>query len=124
MSGIGKAMRLCLALGVLLVVASPAPATASGDESAPRTLEVTVTDEGYQPARFELVAGEPVRLAFRNEADMACAATVHSEDLGIPRTQLPKGETTVIELKPQRAGEFTFACGMDMMKGAVVVSAK
>jgi plastocyanin domain-containing protein len=124
MNGIGKSMRMFSALLALLAVGSTAPSTASNDETEPRKIEITVTDEGYQPSRIELAAGEPVRLAFRNEADMACAATVHSEDLGIPTTQLPKGETTVIEVKPETSGEFTFACGMGMIKGTVVVATR
>jgi plastocyanin domain-containing protein len=89
----------------------------------PRTVEVTVTDDGYQPARIELVAGEPARLAFHNEADSSCAASVRSEALGIETTDLPKGETTVIEVTPQKAGEYTFTCGMGILEGAVIVEA-
>ena len=109
-----------LVLGVLSLAWAP-PAVAEG--GAPATIEITVTDRGYEPARIELAAGEPVRLAFRQEADLECAATVRSEALGIEPTELPKGETTVIEVTPEKAGEFTFACGMGMLKGTVVVEA-
>lgn len=109
-----------LVLGVLSLTWAPL-AAAEGD--APATIEITVTDRGYEPARIELAAGEPVRLAFRQEADSECAATVKSEALGIEPTELPKGETTVVEVTPEKAGEFTFACGMGMLKGTVVVEA-
>lgn len=109
-----------LVLGVLSLAFAP-PAVAEG--GSPPTIEITVTDRGYDPARIEVAAGEPVRLAFRQEADSECAATVKSEALGIEPTELPKGETTVIEVTPAKGGEFTFACGMGMLKGTVVVEA-
>ncbi|HVS64646.1 MAG TPA: cupredoxin domain-containing protein [Thermoanaerobaculia bacterium] len=111
-----------LAAFLLAGVVTAPPATAA-DSEEPKTIEITVTDKGYEPSRIKLTAGEPVRLAFLNEADMECAATVQSEALAIPKTKLPKGETTVIAIEPEKAGEYTFACGMGMFKGAVLVAA-
>jgi plastocyanin domain-containing protein len=34
---------------------------------------------------------------------------------------LPLNEPVVIEFTPERAGEVSFACGMNMLKGTVVV---
>lgn len=96
---------------------------AAAETADPRTVEITITDSGYEPSRVELAAGEPVRLAFTNRADMACAASVKSEALGIETTELPKGETTVVEVKPEKAGAYTFTCGMGMTKGTLVVEA-
>lgn len=118
--------NLSRALAAILLIgglAAAAPSAFAADAQGPRTIEITITDDGYEPSRIEVAAGEPVRLAFHNEADMECAATVHSEALDIPRTELPKGETTVVAIEPEKAGEFTFACGMGMMKGAVLVTA-
>ena len=109
---------LLLVLGALSLASAP---PAASEEGAPAKIEITVTDRGYEPSRIEVAAGEPVRLAFRQEADLECAATVRSEALGIEPTELPKGETTVIEVTPETAGEFTFACGMGMLKGTVLV---
>ena len=113
--------RVPSALLILAVLSLTSAPPAAADERAPETIEITVTDRGYEPSRIELATGEPVRLAFRQEADSECAASVKSEDLGIEPTELPKGETTVIELTPKEAGEFTFACGMGMLQGTVVV---
>lgn len=110
----GAILGACaLALTVLLPLAAGA--------AEPRTVEITVTDRGYEPARIELAAGETVRLAFHQRAKSSCAHSVKSPELGIETTDLPAGETTVIEITPDEAGEFTFACGMDMLEGAVIV---
>ena len=112
-----------LGLAVALVLATAWPASAHDgkhDEETP-TIEISLRNSGYEPARIELAAGKPVRLAFRNEATSTCATSVESEELGIARTALPKGETVVVELTPREAGEYTFACAMGMVKGTVGV---
>ena len=106
---------------VALLVLSAPPAGAASDDV--RTVEITVTDRGYEPSLIELTAGEPVRLAFRQEAKSECAHSVKSADLAIETTALPPGETTVVEITPEESGEFTFACGMGMLKGTLIVEA-
>jgi plastocyanin domain-containing protein len=40
------------------------------------------------------------------------------------RRRLPEGKPVTIELGPLTAGRYEFRCGMDMIRGAVVVQAK
>jgi P-type Cu+ transporter len=40
--------------------------------------------------------------------------------LGISR-QLPAFKTTPIQFTPDQAGEFTFTCGMNMVRGKLIV---
>src|SRR5262245_46196246 len=107
------------AILTLASVVHAAPAASPATE--PRTIEIHVSDEGYEPAKFEVNAGETRRLAFTSSTDADCTGTVQSKDLGIPTTHLQKGKRTVIEIKPDKAGEFTFACAMGMISGTVVV---
>ena len=111
------------AVGVIvaLLAAGSAASCAAEDAKEPRTIDIKVTDQGYEPARVELTAGERVRLAFHSETDSACQGTVQSKDLGIKSTTLPKGKTTVIEIAPKEAGEYSFACAMAMIRGTVIV---
>lgn len=113
-----EAARALAILG-LLVAGTSSPSAGAADE--PRTIQIIVTDQRYEPSRIELEAGKPVRLAFEEKAQMDCARTVESKELGIPRTELPPGKITVVEITPHQTGEFTFACGMGMLKGTVVV---
>lgn len=41
-------------------------------------------------------------------------------DFGV-HTNLPMGEEYVVEITPEQAGEFGFACGMNMMHGKMIV---
>jgi hypothetical protein len=42
-------------------------------------------------------------------------------DLGVEKTDLPLGEAVTIEVTPEEAGTFRFACGMDMVRGTILV---
>jgi len=35
--------------------------------------------------------------------------------------KLPVGETVLVEFTPNEAGEISFACGMDMLRGKLIV---
>lgn len=83
--------------------------------------EVTIqVGSQFSPASITVPQGQPVRLAFHRGSDPTCADEVVFPDLNI-RTKLPENQTTIVELPPQNAGTLNFACGMDMMKGQLVV---
>ncbi len=86
---------------------------------APQEIKVTVKGE-YSPDRIVLKKGRPVRLLFFREDDSECTAQVVIPDLKVKQDLAVKKETAV-EFVPEKEGEFTFACGMDMMKGKLVV---
>jgi Cu+-exporting ATPase len=77
---------------------------------------------GYAPDRIEVRQGVPVRLNFDRQETGDCTSRVVFADFGINRT-LPAFATTTIDLVPDRAGEFGFACGMNMVHGTLVVTA-
>ena len=87
--------------------------------SAVQEIKVTVKGE-YSPDRIVVKKGRPVRLLFYREDDSECTAQVVIPDLKVKRDLALKQET-VVEFVPDKEGEFTFACGMDMMKGKLVV---
>lgn len=75
---------------------------------------------GYTPDRIVVRQGKPVRINFRREETSGCSEQVILSDFGIVR-DLPAFETTPVEFTPGKAGEFTFTCGMNMMRGRIVV---
>lgn len=86
--------------------------------------EVKVTVKGgYAPDLIVVKEGQPVRLNFYRDETSSCSEQVVFGDFGIAR-DLPAFKTTPVEFTPEKAGEFTFACGMNMMRGKVVVEAK
>lgn len=75
---------------------------------------------GYTPDTIVLERGRPARLRFRREETSACSEMVVFGDFG-KSARLPAGEVVTIELMPDRAGRFEFACQMGMLRGALVV---
>ncbi len=83
-------------------------------------VKVTVSKNGYEPSEIKLEKGKPVKLAFYRAAAENCGGEVVFSKLNITR-KLPVGETVLVEFTPEEAGEISFACGMNMMKGKVLV---
>jgi plastocyanin domain-containing protein len=75
---------------------------------------------GYEPDVIVVEKGRPVRLDFYRDETAACSDTVVFGDFGIARP-LPAFRTTPVEFTPHREGEFTFTCGMNMMRGKLIV---
>jgi plastocyanin domain-containing protein len=64
--------------------------------------------------------GRPVSLLFYREDDSECTAQVLIPELKVKQKLAVKQETAV-EFVPEKDGQFAFACGMDMMKGKLIV---
>src|SRR6266511_1665787 len=84
-----------------------------------QTATVEVTDKGFEPPSLKLKAGAPAKVTFVRKTDATCAKEVVIKEYKIER-KLPLNEPVTVEFTP-RKGEFTFACGMDMIKGKLVV---
>jgi plastocyanin domain-containing protein len=84
-----------------------------------REVRITVKG-GYSPDVVVVKQGRPVRLDFYRDETASCSEQVVFGDFGIAR-DLPAFKTTSIELTPQQPGEFTWTCGMNMLRGKLVV---
>jgi len=83
--------------------------------------EVRITVKGgYTPDTVVVQAGKPVRLQFYRDETADCSERIVFEDFGIDAA-LPAFQTTDIEFTPAQPGEFRFRCGMNMLKGLLVV---
>ena len=83
-------------------------------------VRVTVTETSFDPQRITLRAGVPARITFTRTSDKTCATEVVFPSLNI-RRELPLNVPVTIEFTPDKAGEIAFACGMNMLRGTVVV---
>ena len=72
------------------------------------------------PASFNVQAGKPVRLNVTRDEKPTCGdvLTIPSQNISKP---IPVNQVTTIEFTPQKAGDLEFTCGMNMMKGKIVV---
>lgn len=83
--------------------------------------EIKVTVKGgYSPDVIVVKQGVPVKLDFYRDETASCSEQVVFGDFGIAR-DLPAFKTTSIEFTPAKAGEFSFVCGMNMLRGKLIV---
>lgn len=88
-------------------------------QSGAQEIKITVKG-GYSPDVVVVRAGKPVRLDFYRDETASCSERVVLGDFGIAR-DLPAYKTTRVEFMPDKPGEFTFTCGMNMMRGKLIV---
>jgi plastocyanin domain-containing protein len=84
-----------------------------------QTVEITV-DGGYKPAVVELERGVKANLVFIRKDKSSCFEEVVLPDFGV-RTHLPVDKPFTITVNPDKAGEYKYACGMNMFFGKVIV---
>ncbi|MGI8787724.1 MAG: cupredoxin domain-containing protein [Pyrinomonadaceae bacterium] len=94
-------------------------ASAETNEAGIQEIKVTVKG-GYSPDVIVVKQGVPVRLDFYRDETSSCSEQVVFGDFGIAK-DLPAFKTTPIEFTPEKSGEFTFACGMNMLRGKLIV---
>jgi plastocyanin domain-containing protein len=94
---------------------------AKAGESGVQEIRVMVKG-GYDPDVIVVKQGKPVRLDFYRDETASCSEQVIFGDFGIAR-DLPAFKTTPVQFTPQTPGEFTFTCGMKMMRGKLIVDA-
>ena len=107
-------------IGALLIAAATLSIAAfSQTQDSAQATTVAVTDKGFEPSSLKLKAGAPVKVTFVRKTDETCAKEVVIKDYNIRRA-LPLNEAVTVEFTP-RKGEFSFACGMNMLKGKLIV---
>ncbi|HEV7643503.1 MAG TPA: cupredoxin domain-containing protein [Pyrinomonadaceae bacterium] len=83
-------------------------------------IRVTVSKEGFTPKAIEVKAGQQVTLAFIRIDQENCGTEVEFPGLNLKK-DLPLGKVVTIDIPAEKPGEFNFACGMNMLKGIVMV---
>jgi plastocyanin domain-containing protein len=111
---------LALIAGIVWFFFGPRAAVgAEVSEAGVQEIKVTVKG-GYAPDVIVVKTGQPVRLNFYRDETAACSEQIIFGDFGIAR-DLPAFKTTPVEFTPDKTGEFTFTCGMNMMRGKLIV---
>ena len=71
---------------------------------------------GYNPSKFTIKKGVPVKWIVTSESIYSCASSIVSQQLGI-RTSLKLGEN-IFEFTPTQVGTIRFSCSMGMYTGS------
>ncbi|MQA87447.1 MAG: heavy metal translocating P-type ATPase [Streptosporangiales bacterium] len=82
-------------------------------------IEITVKG-GYSPDLIRVRQGVPVRLRFDRRESGECTSRVVFPDFGV-NASLPAFGKATVEFTPEHPGDFGFACGMNMVRGRLVV---
>jgi plastocyanin domain-containing protein len=85
-----------------------------------QTARIEINAQGYQPASVKLRPGVRARLTFVRTTDATCVRDIVLPDLGL-RRELPLNQPVVVSFVPKQRGSFTFVCGMNMMRGELIV---
>lgn len=75
---------------------------------------------GYSPSKIVLQKGVPAELDFYRKDPSSCLERVVFPEMGI-NEKLPQNQTYKIKIDTSKAGEYDFACGMNMFHGKVVI---
>ena len=89
-------------------------------ERAPGGAVTIRVEGGYDPDTVIAPRGRPLRLLFERREESPCSDEIVFPDFGI-RRRLAAHATTEIVITPDRAGEYPFSCGMNMLHGKIVV---
>jgi len=85
-----------------------------------RTVSIKVSGGTYEPAAVNVKKGEPVRLRFTRDEKPTCGDVLVIPSLNIKET-IPVNDYVSIDITPEKTGDLEFTCGMNMMKGTIVV---
>jgi plastocyanin domain-containing protein len=102
-----------LLMPALAVNAAPPPAPAG------KTVEMSVTDKGFEPAVVKVKKGEPVTLVITRKTDKTCATEIVIDEEKIS-TKLPLGKPVTVTFTPKKAGDIKYGCAMGKMIGGVL----
>jgi RND family efflux transporter MFP subunit len=103
-----------------LPLPAPLQNPASRQSAPPSQYDIAVTPNGFEPARISVPPNVAIQLRFTRKTDQTCATALSVPSLKL-KQELPLNVPVTVRLPPSATGEIEFTCGMNMLKGTVVV---
>ena len=88
--------------------------------SGPSEIQVTVTDNGFEPKNVVIKKGQEAVLVMTRKSQNTCATEAVFTETG-KKYDLPLNQPVRIDLTGASPGTLHYACGMDMEHGTVVI---
>jgi plastocyanin domain-containing protein len=85
-----------------------------------QNVRVELKENGYQPVNFRLRRNILARVTFIRKIEDECGKEIIIPAYNIRRT-LPLNQPVTVSFTPRKAGTFGFACGMNMLRGKLIV---
>jgi plastocyanin domain-containing protein len=95
---------------------TPSPVASSGVQE----VQLVVTDAGFQPAEVAVAKDRPIRLTVTRKTNQTCATEIVFKEIDVKK-DLPLDQAVTIDLPAQQSGTLNYACGMNMIKGSLIV---
>jgi len=105
-------------------MAPPAPIEISSNANGVQELTLVITPGGYNPLRFAVKKGIPVRLIFRQLGQVGCGNELMFPSDSNNRVSLTlknPQDQVVYEFTPTQNGQFQFFCSHQMYRGVMTV---
>jgi plastocyanin domain-containing protein len=80
-----------------------------------------LVDGGYTPNIITVQVGKPVKLNFLRQDPSSCLEQVLLPDFN-QALNLTLNQATSVEILPEKPGEYTFTCGMNMYRGVIIAT--
>jgi plastocyanin domain-containing protein len=102
-------------------VAPPGASTAPATAGAP--IAITVTPDGFEPSHITVKQGVETQLVFTRKTEETCAKDViiSVDDTQQIHKDLPMDTAVAVSVTFPKAGELSYACGMNMVTGVITV---
>lgn len=79
-----------------------------------------LVEGGYKPDRISIPFGQTTKLVFERKDSNSCLEEVVLADFKIKKA-LPMNEKVIVEITPDKKGEFDFSCAMGMFHGKLII---
>ena len=92
----------------------------SADQTHKLQTATIIVDGGYKPNVISLNLGKPAQITFIRKDPTSCLEEIIMPDFGIAE-KLAVNKPFTITIQPNKAGSFTYTCGMRMFSGHIEV---
>lgn len=113
--------RFLLLNSLLLLIFACGTVSTEAKQRKIKTVRINISQQGYAPAYVRVRRGQTVRLVFYRADHNNCGEELVFPALNIKR-EIPVRRPVVVTLTPRRTGEISFACGMNMYRGKILVT--
>ena len=85
-----------------------------------QSVTVKITSKGYEPKSLVLKRDVPAVVTFIRQTGKTCGTEVVIPEYKISQP-LPLNKPVKVKFTPTKSGELKFSCGMDMLRGKLIV---
>lgn len=101
---------------LLIAIVLTGPNLFAKDLTQTQVIEISVTENGFEPNQIDVKAGVPIILKVTRKTDATCATELQIPSKKIKK-DLPLNKSVTFEIGKLDKGDLAYACGMNMLKG-------